>query len=170
MGDGPRLLPLRLQPVYLVEAANMIIKALSVAHAYKEILQWLYLAYHCLWSVGIVLRGSDPQKSHMMSFANESLDGLSTLITRLNQKWHHDRQPGSKWTPEAGEAPTKEVLKCDAGMWSSSEWETIDDLMKELVSGGLQRGYIMPAPSAERERFSRDPDGLCSYSRPQRCV
>jgi len=102
----------------------------------------------------------------MMGFAKESLEELSALITGLDQKWHHDRQPRSKRTPEAGEAHTKEVLKCDARMWSSSEWEAIGDLMKELVSGGLQRGYIMPAPSAESGRFSRDPDGLCSYHGP----
>jgi hypothetical protein len=166
MADGPRLLPLRLEPLYLEEVAGVITKALSVAHTYKDILQWLYLAYHCLWSVGLGLQGSESQKTSIMGYAKSSLEELSTLITRLDKKWHRDRQYRSKWTTEAGEAPTKEVLKCDARMWPSAEWQRIEDLTQELVSGGLQRGYIMPAPSAESERFSRDPDGLCSHSRP----
>jgi hypothetical protein len=159
-------LPLRLEPLYLEEVADVITKALSVAHTYKEILQWLSLAYHCLWSVGLGLQGSDSQKASIMGYAKESLEKLSTLITRLDQKWHHDRRYRSKWTPEPGESPTKKVLKCDAGMWSSTEWQKVEYLSQELVSGGLKRGYIMPAPSAESERLSRDPDGLCSYSRP----
>jgi hypothetical protein len=101
-----------------------------------------------------------------MRCAKETLKKLSSLITRLNQKWYHDRQLQSNWTPETGEAPMEQVLRCDAGLWSSAEWEAVEYLTEKLVSGGLQRGYIMPAPSAENGRFSRDPDGLCSYSRP----
>jgi hypothetical protein len=140
--DGPQFLPLRLEPLYLEEVADVITKALSVAHTYKEVLQWISLAYHCLWSVGLGLQGSK------------------------DQKWNHDRRLESNWTPEAGEASMEAVFKCDAGHWSAAEWETIEDLTQPLVSGGLQRGYIMPAPSAEIKRFSRDPDGLCSYFRP----
>lgn len=168
IAEGPRLLPLRLEPLYLEEVSDVITNALSVAQTYKDIYQWLSLAYHCLCSVGIVLQGSTSRKARMMLYAEESLDKLSTLITQLNKKWHHDRQYLSKWTPEAGQTPEKEVMKCDAGMWSSTEWENIDDLTQELVSGGLRRGYIMPAPSAESGRFFRDPDGLCSYPRLQR--
>jgi len=164
--DGPQFLPLRLEPLYLEEVADVITKALSAAHTYKEVLQWISLAYHCLWSVGLGLQGSYEQKSSMMSYAKDSLESLSTLITCLNQKWHHDMRLESNWTPEAGEASMEAVFKCDAGHWSAAEWETIEDLTQALVSGGLQRGYIMPAPSAEIKRFSRDPDGLCSYFRP----
>lgn len=168
IADGPRLLPLRIEPLYLEEVADIVTKALSVSQTYKDIHQWLSLAYYCLWSVGIALQGSTSQRARMLAYAEEPLDELSSLITLLSQKWHHDRQYRSIWTPETGETPTKEVLKCDAGIWSSNEWEIIEQLTQELVSGGLQRGYIMPAPSAESGRFSRDPDGLCSYSRPQR--
>jgi hypothetical protein len=94
-----------------------------------------------------------------------SLDRMAGLLVSILDKWENDRR-GLNSNRARGLMPTNGedeggLLRCDANSWSSDQWDILREDIKETILG-LRRRYIMPAASVERQRFVRDPDGICS--------
>jgi hypothetical protein len=161
--EGPQLLPLRLAPLYLEEATNVVYKALSVSTTNHDIRLWLHLVYDCLNAVGLGAERSLGTRERVLDYARGNLNRVASLLGHLDRKWRSDRHLPLTSTPPDEDKPTDEVMKCDASQWSSDEWEDVQSLMDDLLHGALKRGYIIPVPSMDSKFFARDPDGLCVH-------
>lgn len=151
--------------MYLEEATNVVYKALSVSTTYGDIRLWLCLMHDCLNAVGIGAQRSYDTRKRVLDYARENLERLASLLNHLDRKWRSDRHLPSTLSPPDEDKPTDEVLKCDASLWSSEEWEDVQNLMDDLLQGALKRGYIIPVPFVDSKCFARDPDGLCVHPR-----
>jgi hypothetical protein len=161
--EGPRLLPLRLNPYYLGEATKVVNNALSVSTQYSDIRLWLCLMHDCLNAAGLGAERSDVTREGVLDYASRNLERLASLLSHLDRKWRNDRHLPSTLPPPDEDEPTDEVLRCDASLWSSDEWEYMQCLIDDLLHGALKRGYIMPVPIVNPKCFTRDPDGLCLH-------
>ena len=163
--EGPQLLPLRLGPYYLEEATKVVNNALSVSIQYSDIRLWLCLMHDCLNAAGLGAERSDNTRRRVLLYARSNLERLASLLSYLDKKWRNDRHLPSTLPPPDEDEPTDEVLKCDASLWSSDEWEDMQRFMDDLLHGALKRGYIMPVTIMDPKCIARDPDGLCVHPR-----
>jgi hypothetical protein len=54
------------------------------------------------------------------------------------------------------------IHQVNAKDWTREEWDALQHITNK-VTPGLSRGYIMLGPSAEWDRYLRDPDGMCAH-------
>lgn len=161
---GPGILALR-------RASNMSITIttnfLLSATSYDSI----RLSVSCTITI-LMTEGNKPKKSgsdEPIPTGNtySNFDRMAGLLVTLLNKWKNDRQGSSssggarELMPANGEDEGEELLRYDANLWSSDQWVNLREDIEEAILG-LRRRYIMPAASVERQRFVRDPDGICS--------
>jgi hypothetical protein len=161
---GPAILGLYPAPNGINTSIETMTNLLLLATSYDSIHLWV----SCTITI-LMTEGNNPKESGSDTVipATDSLDRMAGLLVTLLDRWENDRA-GSSSSGRArelmvtnGEDGRNELPNCDANLWSSDQWVNLREDIDETIRG-LRRHYIMPAASVERQRFVRDPDGICS--------
>lgn len=163
---GPGILALCLAPNGVNASIETMTNLLLSATSYESIRLWMSCTITILMTEGNKLKESGPDELIPTGDTYSSSDRLARLLVTLLAKWENDRaRPSSSGRARElmvtnGEHKGNELPNCDANLWSSDQWVNLREDIEETIRG-LRRHYIMPAASVERQRFVRDPDGIC---------